>query len=236
VPPLELYLAPGVATVLEFEAPRGAGVAPPACEGGPVQIRRLNEGAWVVVATATLPSDGPVLLTVNAEDGAEPLRFSFVTRGDAVDLWVRVVRAPASTDEDGAELMARRLLDAPDARATLDVPQEVVDRNPHDSRGQVESVLWLGRRFFATVAVRSRKKGTPPWRLVQARLRVVLADGVLLEWPAHVLSGRANTVRQRHVLTGLLPEGASGLELALDGQDSPGTFQPLRLEEASSRP
>ncbi|WP_239470334.1 DUF2381 family protein [Archangium violaceum] len=236
MPPLELHLAPGVATVVEFEAPLLAGFEPPVCDGGFVQISRLNEGAWVFVATPALPADAPVLLTVNAEDGAEPLRFSLVTRGDAVDLWVRVVRAPASTDEDGAELMARRLLDAPDARATLAVPQEVAELNAHDSRGQVESVLWLGRRFFATVAVRSRKKGAPPWRLVQGRLRVMLADGVLLEWPAHVLSGGANAIGQRHVLTGLLPEGASRLELALDGQDSPGTFQPLRLEEALSRP
>ncbi len=234
--PLELHLAPGVATVVELEPPLRAEVVQPACEDGPVQIGRLNERALVLIATAAVLPDEPVLLTVSAEDGAEPIRFSLVTKRDAVDLWVRVVRAPASADEDGAELMARSLLDAPDARATLAVPQEVVERNPHDSRGRVESVLWLGRRFFVTVGVRSRKKGSPAWRLVQGRLRVSFADGVLLEWPAHVLSGVANAIRQRHVLTGLLPEGALGLELALDGEDSPGNFQPLRLEAGSSRP
>jgi hypothetical protein len=236
VPPLELHLAPGLATVVEFEAPLRAEFVQPACADGAVQLGRLSEGSLVLVATAALASAGPVLLTVNAEAGAEPLRFALVTRRDAVDLWVRVVRAPAAVDAEGAALMAARLLEVPDARATLALPQEGVDLNPRDSRGQVESVLWLGRRFFATVGVRSRKKGAPPWRLVQGRLRVTLADGVLLEWPAQVLSGLADEMRQRHVLTGLLPEGASRLELALDGEDSPGAFRPLSLEADSARP
>jgi Protein of unknown function (DUF2381) len=236
VPPLELHLAPGMATVVEFEAPLRAEFVQPACGGGAVQLGRLGEGSLAIVATAALASAGPVLLSVNAEAGAEPLRFALVARRDAVDLWVRVVRAPASVDENGAELMARRLLDAPDARATLVRPQEGVELNPRDSRGQVESVLWLGRRFFVTVGVRSRKMGAPPWRLVQGRLRVMMADGVFLEWPAQVFSGWASGIRQRHVLTGLLPEGASRLELALDGEDLPGAFRPLRLEGDSARP
>jgi hypothetical protein len=94
----------------------------------------------------------------------------------------------------------------------------------------------MERRFFATVAMRSRKKGTSPWRLDQARLRATLADGVLLEWPAHLVSGEAGPKRQRHILTGVLPEGASRLELALDGENSPGAFQPLPLEEVRTRP
>ena len=72
--------------------------------------------------------------------------------------------------------------------------------------------------------------------LEMARLRATLEDGVLLEWPAHLFSGEAGSIRQRHILTGVLPESASRLELALDGVDSPGTFQPLPLEEARMRP
>lgn len=149
---------------------------------------------------------------------------------------VRVVQGEPSADEAALETLARSLLAAPDGRATLAVPQQAVDVEPRLSRGEVESVLWMERRFFATVAVRSRKKGSPPWRLVQARLRATLADGVLQEWPAHLLSGESGPIRQRHVLTGVLPEGASRLELALDAEDSPGTFQPLPLEEARIRP
>jgi hypothetical protein len=94
----------------------------------------------------------------------------------------------------------------------------------------------MGQRFFVTVAVRSRKEGTPPWTLVQARLRATLAEGELREWPAHLHSGKAGDIRQRHVLTGLLPEGASRLELALDGEDAPGDFRNLPLDEEPVRP
>lgn len=236
VPPLELHVATGVATLVQLGAPlkRGALKLPEGTEH--IQHGPMGEDALVLLPTRNLSDAERVPLTVDAEPGAKPLRFVLVTRRGVADVQVRVVPTPSAPDEDGAELMARSLLETPDARPTLVLPRELVKRAPRDSLGQVESVLWMGRRFFAPLSVRSRKEGAPPWRLVQARMRATLADGALLEWPARLFSGAAGPFRQRHILTGLLPEGASRLELALDAEDSPGDFRPLALEEEAPRP
>jgi hypothetical protein len=231
VPPLELHVAMDVATLIQLEAPLRPGALKLPEHEERIQLGPASDDSVVILLTRPLADGEQVTLTLEAGASTAPLRFVLVTRHDAVDATVRVVRARESTDEDGAEIMARNLLGAPEARATLDVPQEAVKYNTQGLRGRVQSVLWLNRRFFATVAVRSRKQGTPPWKLVQARLRATLADGILLEWPAQLLSGEATLARQRHIITGLLPVGASRLELALDGEDSPGIFQPLSMEE-----
>jgi hypothetical protein len=236
VPPLELHVATGVATLVHFDSPPSPEALDLLPDDGRLQLARMDDGSLILVLTRNLAPGEQVLLSVSTRANSEPLRFALVTRHDAVDLQVRVVCAPDSAREQDAELVARSLLDAPDSRGTLAVPQVTVDLDLRSSFGQVESVLWLGRRFFATVAVRSRKEGVPPWALVQARLRATLAEGELLEWPVHLLSGRASTIRQRHVLTGLLPEGASRLELALDGEDAPGDFCPLPLDEEPAHP
>ena len=236
VPPLELHVAAGVPTLVLFDAPPPPEAPVPVPEQARLQLRRLEDGSVLLIPTGDLAPGEQVPLTLSTEAGAEPLRFVLVTRRDAVDVRVRVVRAQASADEDGAELVARSLLDAPDARATLAIPQAVVKYDAPDSRGQLDSVLWMGRRFFITLSWRGRKKGAPPWRLVQARLRVTLPDGVLLEWPARLLSGAAGPWHQRHIVTGQLPEGASEVELALDGEDAPGSFRPLRWQEEPPSP
>jgi hypothetical protein len=171
---------------------------------------------------------------VDAGPGAEPLRFSLVSQRDAVDVQVRVVLAAPSSEEDSAEALAQHLLDSPEARVTHFVPQKVV-RMPVPSRAELGSVLWMGRRFFATVLVR-RQEGVPPWHLMQVRLRVTLTDGSFLEWPARLRSGAPGAWRQRHVFTGLLPESASRPELALDGEDAPGGFQPFPEDEEPGSP
>ncbi|WP_395807526.1 DUF2381 family protein [Archangium minus] len=236
VPPLELHIRAGVATLARFEAPLRLGAMRLPAHEERIQLVRTNDGALVVISTTNLAKGEQVPLTVETEPGAEPLRFVFITRHDTVDAQVRVVFGQTSDDGTEAESMARSILATPDARAMLAIPQVTVDRDPRAARGQAESVLWVGQRFFATVAVRSRKKGAPPWRLVQARLRATLPDGTLLEWPAHLTSGTADTIRQRHIVTDLLPEGASRLELALDGQESPGAFQRIPIEEVRTRP
>lgn len=236
VTPLELHVAAGVATLVLFDAPPRPETPVLVPEQGPIQLGRMGDGSVLLVPTKDLGPGERVLVTVATEAGTEPLRFVLVTRRDTVDVRVRVVRAQASADEDGAELVARSLLDAPDARATLAIPQKVVKYDAPGSRGQVDSVLWMGRRFFVTVSVRGLKKGAPPWRLMQGRLRVTLPDGVLLEWSARLLSGAEDRERQRHIVTGQLPEGASEVELALDAEDAPGPFLPLVRQEEPPRP
>lgn len=236
VPPLELHVAAGVPTLVLFDVLPRPEAPVLESEQERIQLHRLEDGSVVLVPLEDLAPGEQVPLTVAPQAGAEPLRFVLVTRRDAVDVRVRVARAGDSTEEAGAELVARSLLDAPDARATLAIPQAVVKYDAPDARGQISSVLWMGPRFFLTLSMRGRKKGAPPWRLVQARLRVMLPDGVLLEWPARLLSGAAGPRHQRHVVTGQLPEGASELELALDGEDAPGPFRPLLGPEEPPRP
>ena len=236
VPPLELHVASGVATLVQFEAPLKPGALTLPVGERRIQLASMSGDSLVVTLIAHLADGEQVPLTVAVESGAEPLRFALVTRRDAVDLRVRVARAQTLANEEAAELVARSLLAAPDPRPTLAVPQAVTEYEMGESRARVESVLWMGQRLFVTVAVWSRKKRAPPWTLVQARLRTMLADGALLEWPAHLLSGAAGSIRQRHILIGLLPEGASRLELALDGEDSPGTFRPLPPEGEPTHP
>jgi hypothetical protein len=218
-------VAVGLPTLVQLEAPLNRG--PPKLPAGEARIQLVPVGpdAWVLVPTAPLAEGEQVLLTV--ETGSEPLRFSLVTRRGEVDARVRVVLARDSSEEDAAKALALQLLDAPEARATLALPQEVMELQSGRSRAQVDSVLWMGRRLFATVSVRGSGKGARPWRLVQVRLRAVLADDSLVEWPAPFVSGRSAEGRQHHVFTSLLPEEASRLEVALDGEDAPGEFQPL---------
>ncbi|WP_169800692.1 DUF2381 family protein [Archangium gephyra] len=236
VPPLELQVRAGVASLLLFEAPLKRGAVTLPADEKRLQLVPMDDGSLIIVPITDLSEGEQVPLTVETGPGAEPLRFALFTRPDAVDLQVRVVKNQPSVDESTVSALARSLLATADGRATLAVPQQTVDLETRASRGEAESVLWVERRFFATVAMRSRKKGSSPWRLVQARLRATLADGVLLEWPAHLFSGEAGPVRQRHILSGVLPEGASLLDLALDGEDSPGAFQPLPLEEVRTHP
>nr|QKW93637.1 hypothetical protein [Cystobacter sp.] len=236
VPPLELHIRSGVATLARFEAPLQLGATRLPAHEERIQLVRMNDETLVVVTTTNLAEGEQVPLTVETGPGAEPLRFVLITRHDTVDVQVRVVLGQVSDHGAEAESMARSLLAAPDARATLAVPRETVNFDPRESRGQVQSLLWMGRRFFATVAVLNRKKGSPSWRLVQARLRATLPDGTLLEWPAHLTSGTTSPFRQRYIVTDLLPEGALRLELALDGQDSPGAFQRIPFEEVPTRP
>jgi hypothetical protein len=232
---LELHVAAGVATLVRFETSSRPKAPVLARDDGRIQLVPTGDGSLVLILTTDLALDEQVLLSVPTEGNAEPLRFALVTRRDAVDLQVRVVRAQPSTEEEGVESVARSLFAAPNARATLAVPQQVVEYNPRCSFGQVESVLWMGRRLFATVALRNCKRDTSAWTPAQARLRATLADGGLLEWPARLLPG-ATRKRQLHILTGLLPEGASRLEVALDEADSPGEFQPLPLAGTAGRP
>jgi len=236
VPPLEFQVRAGVASLLLFEAPLRLGAVTLPVDEKRLQLVPMDDGSLIIVPITDLSEGEQVPLSVETGPAGEPLRFVLVTRSSAVDIQVRVVKGEPSAEEAAVGALARSLLSTPDGRATLAVPQQTVDLEARASRGEAESVLWMERRFFATVALRSRKKGAPPWKLLQARLRASLADGVLLEWPAHLVSGEAGPKRQRHILTGVLPEGASRLELALDGEDSPGAFQPLPLEDVRTRP
>jgi hypothetical protein len=227
VPPLALHVASGVPTLVQLEAPLTPGT-PRLPEGeARIQLLPAGGGAWVLIPSSTLAEGEQVPLTVDTGPGSTPLRFALVSQRGEADVQVRVVRAAPSAEEDALESLAHHLLATPEARVLHAIPREAVDLQFGLSRARVDSVLWLGRRLLATVAVRDGKEGAPPWRLVQVRLRARLANGVWLEWPARLFPGRSGARRRPHMFTSLLPEGASRLELALDGEDAPGGFQPL---------
>jgi hypothetical protein len=236
VPPLELHVAAGVATLVSFAECSRPEVLEREQGHASLRVIDVGGGALILAPSADLAPGEQVPLSVVTGPGAEPLRLVLVTRRDAVDVRVEVGGAASGSDEDGVEGVARSLLDAPGARATLDLPQRVAEYDARTSRGQVDSVLWLGQRFFATVSVRGRKKDSAPWPLAQVRLRVTLSDGEVWEGPARLVSGRAGPMFQRHIATGLLPGGTSGVELALDDASTSGAFQPLSRMDPSTPP
>jgi len=235
VPPLELHVTEGPPTRLQLEAPLTPGAVELPEDRRGIQLVRLDDGSLVFALTRDLALGERVPFTLAVGSGTEPLRFVLVTRRETVDLLVRVMAPQVSAGEDAAEGVARELLASPGARTTLLVPQATVERGEPDCQAQVLSVIWMGQRLFATVAVWHHKKSAPPWKLVQARLRATLADGVIREWPVRLFSDGIRGA-QIHVLTTMLPEGASGLELALDGEGSPGVFEPLSPTERDGRP
>jgi hypothetical protein len=230
VPPLSLHVAAGVPTLLLLEAP-----SPPSTPRLPegetrIQLVLLSPGSWLLLPSTSLTEGEQVPLTLEAGPGTEPLRFTLVTRREEADVRVRVVRAEPSTGDDTADSLALHLLATPPSRVTLARPRAAA-LDSGRTRARLESVLWMDRRFFATASVRNSQEGAPPWRLVQVRLRATLADGSFLEWPARLVSGAPVAREQRHVFTSLLPEDASHLEVALDGEANPDDFQPFPEEE-----
>jgi hypothetical protein len=230
VPPLALLVAVGVPTLLQLEAPLP--LSTPRLPVGEARIRLvpLSPSSWILLPSTPLAEGEQVPLTLEVGPGAEPLRFTLATRRGEADVRVRVVRAEPSPEDAAAQALALHLLATPPSRVMLAQPRAAA-LDPGHSRARLESVLWMGPRFFATTSVRDGQKRAPPWRLVQVRLRAILADGSLLEWPARLFTGTSGAKRRRHVFTGLLPESASHLELALDGADTPDDFQPLPREE-----
>ena len=155
-----------------------------------------------------------------------PLRLALVTRAE-VDLRVRFIRAQDSAEEDAAGQMARQLLDTAEGQPLFVLPQREVRLRRGTVRVQIDSVLWLGQRLFVTLTVRCSWRGSPPWQLVQVRLRTTLPDGVLLEWSALLVRGETKEHHQRHVFTSLVPAGTNRVQVAFDSADSAGAFQPL---------
>lgn len=233
-PPLELHVASGVVTLVRFESSLRL-IAWTLPEGeSRVRLMSLEEGAFIVVPSPELPPEARVPLSVDTGSGS--LRFVLVHQREEVDLRVRVVPAPEVAGEDAAEAVARELLATAEGRASLVLPQSGVEHHVRNSWARVDSVVWMGRRFFATLSVRTPQRSVRPWSLVQVRLRVTLPEGDLLEWSARFLSGPDGRWRRYHVFTGLVPVESSRLEVALDGEESPGVFQVLCSDEVPARP
>ncbi|KFA93714.1 DUF2381 family protein [Archangium violaceum] len=237
VPPLELHVAAGTATLVESDVPLG----PLSFQDvrGRIQLVPIDDHRLVLVPSEDLTQGERLPFVVGATPRAGPLRFSLVTRRDEVDTSVLLVRAsPAAADEDAARALVLQLLSAPEARATFAVPQEIGKLAGPESRVRLVSLLRLGQRLFVTLAVGTLQPGLRPWRPRQLRLRATIGRGPsFVEWPVPFLSGPLEKKKQQfHVLTALLPEGTTRLEVALDGEHVPGAFHVLPLEAAVELP
>lgn len=236
VPPLELYVAAGTATLVESDVPLG-----PLSfhdEHGRIRLVPIDDHRLVLVPAEDLARDERLPFVVGATPRAGPLRFSLVTRRDEVDASVLLVRASSATaDEDAARALVLQLLSAPEARATFAVPQKMGKLAGPESIARLVSLLRLGQRLFVTLAVGSWQPNLRPWMPKQIRLRAMIDGGPsFVEWPALFSSGPLKEEQQFHVLTALLPEGTTRLEVALDGEDVPGAFHLLPLEAAVALP
>ena len=235
VPPMKVHVAGNVPTLLRFDTHLTPNTPGPSMDETRIRLIPVEEGTFILLPSSDVPPEEQVPLTVRTENGL--LRFSLVTRRAETDVRVRVVPSLNSSEEDTAEIFARHLLTTARARASLVLPQRgAVQQKQRSSLARVDSVLWMGRRFFVTLTVTSPRKSARPWRLVQVRLKTTLSDGAQREWPARLMGGETDSRRQQHVATGLLPEGASELKLALDGEDAVGAFRALDPNKEPASP
>lgn len=236
VPPIELHVAAGAATLVESDVPLG----PLSFQDvrGRIQLVPIDEHRLVLVPSEDLAQGERLPFVVGATPRAGPLRFSLVTRRDEVDASVLLVRAsPAAADEDAARALVLQLLSAPEARATFAVPQKMGKLTGQESVARLVSLLRLGQRLFVTLAIWTWQRSPRSWLPKQIRLRATIDNGSsCVEWPVLFLSGPQEEEQQFHVLTALLPEGTTRLEVALDGERVPGAFHLLPLEAAVALP
>lgn len=237
-PALTLHLAAGLATLVDFDAPFQSESLELSGAPGRVQLVPVDTDTLVLVAPMDLTEGERFQLTVSLEPHTGPLHFVLMASPEELDTSVKVVRGqPPTADEDAARAMALHLLAEADARATLAIPQQVMEFPVGTSRAQIESILRLGPRIFVTLSVRSRQRNSRPWSPKQLRLRATLGSGgSVMEWSVLFLSGAPKEKRQSHVLTALLPEGTTRLELALDTERSAGAFRVLALDEVTPQP
>nr|WP_275583678.1 DUF2381 family protein [Archangium primigenium] len=234
VPPLEIRVAGQVPTLLRLDVPRASGAPELPTGEAPVRLIPVEESAFILLPSSDVPRGERIPLLVRTATGV--LRFTLVTRHEETDVRVRVVPAPTSSEEDAAETLAQQLLATARARASLARPQQEVRYPQRNSFAQVDAVLWMGRRVFITLSVQSPRRSGRLRRLVQVRLRAKVVDNAQWEWPGRLLSGDPDNRRQHHVLTSVLPEGASRLELALDEENTAGGFRPLSASDEPEAP
>ncbi|MFE8598387.1 DUF2381 family protein [Archangium violaceum] len=236
VPPLELHVAAGSATLVESDVPLGPLTFHDV--HGRIRLLPIDDHRLVLVPAEDLAQDERLSFVVGASAQSGPLRFSLVTRSDEVDASVRLVRASsAPADEDSARALVLQLLSAPEARATFAVPQKIGKIAGSKSAARLVSLLRFGQRLFVTLAIWTWQPNPPPWMPKQIRLRATLGkSSSFVEWAVLFLSGPMQEEQQFHVFTALLPEGTTRLEVALDGERVLGAFHLLPLETAVALP
>ncbi|QSQ21174.1 DUF2381 family protein [Pyxidicoccus parkwayensis] len=243
-PPVELHVAPGFLTTLEFDSPVDRETV--TLHGDEKRFARLevNSHTLVLRPALELAPGERVLLTVPFMDGRAPARgvFALVAHASEVDVQVQVSRLPrtaeavqaelddvraacAAKDAELEELRARTAASGPAGMifaGLLDATGVQAQRLPNvEDRGRgmltAEDILIFQANRWAAVALRVRNAGTEPWAPAEARLSRV-ADGV----PLPVLAVRTQVSR--------IEPGRAALVVVESGAPGWPGGQPLRLE------
>jgi hypothetical protein len=237
--PVELHIAAGSATVVHLEAFPQAHPLEPSKSLPGVRLLPADESSFVLLPSSDFAPGEQARLTVKlGPPPALELPLLLVSREEAVDSQVRIVQLrPPSPEEQSVVALAQAL------NATSQEQGNLTVKGPLLCGAkvwvQVESILRLDSRVFVALVTYSREStGRPavPWKMEQARLRVLLEGGVPVELPLLLVSSPPMRGQQRHTLVAPLPARAVQLSLSVEGEGVPEGFHPLPLDAEAPPP
>jgi len=195
--PVELHVAPGYLTTLEFDSPVDRDSVTLGASGDRFALFEVNSRSIVLKPAMELAPKQSVELSVPFADGLAPARavFSLVTHTSEVDGQVTVSRLPRTSEAVQAELDEVRAacaaqeaeLEALRVRSTASGPAGMIfaglldwrgvqsgrnDTLKGEGGGQLESEEIGTHRAseWAAVSLRVRNTGVEPWTPTEARL------------------------------------------------------------------
>ncbi|HZH75867.1 MAG TPA: hypothetical protein VEY88_07540 [Archangium sp.] len=234
--PVELHVAPGCATTVRLEAfPELRSLEP--TEGRSIpQLHPIDAASFSISPPGDFAVGERALVTVKLGPPELALSLLLVSRKDVVDGELRLVRLRAPTPEElDVDAVARLLSATPQEGLSL-AEEEGLMMQGSKVRVEVESILRLGSRMFLTFALHSVRRSSGPWKLEQARLRVLLEEGAQVEVPLLLVLTPTNQVQRRYTLVAPLPERPLRLFLAVEGEGAPEGFFALSSSEKRSSP
>ncbi|NVJ07704.1 DUF2381 family protein [Myxococcus sp. AM001] len=198
--PVELHVAPGYLTALEFDSPVDRDAVVLGDPGGRLALFEVNGRSIVLKPAMDLGPGRGVELTVPFADGAAPARvvFSLVTHPSEVDAQVMVSRLPRTADALQAELDEVRAacaakdaeLEALRTRNVASGPAGMILAGLLGEEGfrvgrtdalgtgeglKPEAVVTYLASGWGAVALWVRNTGSEPWTPVEARLSVAVS-------------------------------------------------------------
>jgi len=228
-PPV-LYVAARTATLVDFEE-----LVEPRAElsealRGRVEVLPFGESGLVISPTRNLEEGERLLLPVTGRtrEGRTVTRtVALATRKDVVDAEARVP-GPGAGSEVAQMLQESHIAGGSHPSLGLRVrPEETrASAQESDTLASMESVLLLGHRLFATVAIRPKNPGARPWRLGRARMEPRCIEDHQTNVEAlslHVTSSMHKRSLRFHTFAAWLPVDAECVTLTLE-EDGPRTL------------
>ncbi|RKH43672.1 DUF2381 family protein [Corallococcus sicarius] len=195
--PVELHVAPGFLTALEFDAPVDRDAVTSGNTGLQFALFEVNSRSIVLRPTGEFTPGERVLLTVPFADGMSPARavFALVWNASQVDVQVQVLRLPRTAEAVQAELdevraacagkdaelevlRTRNAATGPSGMiltGTMDVDgvqaKDLLDKSLNPTDGlKVERVTAFRGTGWVALSLAVTNEGTAPWTPTEARL------------------------------------------------------------------